>query len=308
MDTRYSVGIPVRNEENTIVQTLESMLYQTVPPREIIVCANGTKDHTYEKVADMAKSEKSINLIISDPGKPNAWNAIVSQSTDNNILFSDGDVTINREAAENMLAKFAENKDLVIVGGLNRYYPVDKNKLYSRFFSQNNGDAQIKGNWICGRLYMAKMNELFSLADDLGVKLMPETIINEDELLDRVSKGHKEIIGTAYNYSTHISTFHDWNIEFRRILAGNKQIRNMYPQLFEESAMNINRLQNYIDKFNNIQGWKNKAFKTSMFLLRQTLKAYYSVFDNLDYNNVWKETQSTKVAVDISALAVNSGI
>lgn len=297
MEQSYSVGIPVRNEEKTIVQTLESVLSQTITPEEIIVCINGSSDNTGRKVTDMALAEKTIIPVSSMPGKANAWNQIASMRSKDTVMFCDGDVIINPHAAENMLKKFAQDSSLIIVGGANAYYVKEENTFFSRYFLENSNGTPVKQDWVCGRLYMARMNELFSLANQLEIELMPVDIINEDGFLEMLTTGYREIIDSAYNLSMHVSNFHDWMVGFKRIVAGQRQLKNRYPQYFGDSDFSLKRLKNYISRFGKIQSWEKRIGITSLFLLRTTLNVYYKFSNKLDYNPVWEETKSTKIEI-----------
>jgi len=292
MKLEYAVGIPVRNEEHTIIQTIESVLMQTIAPQEILVCVNGSSDNTYSKVKDMALAERNINLITSNPGKPNAWNKIVIESLENNIMFCDGDVIINSEAAENMLAKFTEKPDLIIVGGYSQYSNQEDKTIFSRYCTENTRLTKQEG--ISGRLYMTKIKELLDLANKDNIKMMPPNIINEDAFLGLVTKGYRETIDSAYNISSRVSTFHDWKTEFKRILAGQKQLKQTYPKYFRDSDYSMKKLQRYITRYNQITDWKKKIGVASLFIIKTALIAYYNFFDDLDYTPVWQETKSTK--------------
>ncbi len=294
MNTTYSTGIPVRNEEQTIVQTIESVLKQTIPPNEIHVCVNASTDNTLKKVSDVALAEKRINVISSSPGKANAWKKIVDESIDNTMLFCDGDVVINPEAAENMFSKFKENEKLVLVGGSNAYNSIQENTIFSKYFTENLSGKPIKQDWVCGRLYMAKINELYELSKKKKIELMPSNTINEDGFLEMLTKDHREIISSAYNLSMQVTSFHDWKIGFKRILAGQKQLKESYPHLFGDSDFSMKRLKNYVTRFQEVKGVTRKAGITSLFLLRTALNIYYKTTNNLDYNPVWEETTSTK--------------
>jgi glycosyltransferase involved in cell wall biosynthesis len=297
MVTTYSVGVPVRNEENTIIQTLTSILQQTTPPREIHVCVNGSTDNTYKKVQDFSIAEKNINLITSEPGKANAWNKIVTDSIDNLIMFCDGDVIINDVAAQNMKKKFSETPELVLVGGANAYFSSSENTLFSKYFTENLAGRPIKQDWVCGRLYMAKIKELYNLANKLNVELMPPDIINEDGFLEMITSGYREIIDSSYNLSMQVATFQDWKLGFKRILAGQKQLKKRYPHLYGDSDFSLKRLKNYVKRFNEIDDLGKRIGVTSLFLLRTSMNVYYKFFDGLDYNTVWSETKSTKLEI-----------
>lgn len=292
--TNYSVGVPVRNEENTIITTLESVLNQTTQPREVHVCVNGSTDNTYKIVEDMAKSQKNINLTTSNPGKANAWNKIVSQNKDDLIMFCDGDVILNEEAAKNLKETLEKNQELVLVGGVNAYISAKKDTLFSKYFTENIDGKPIKQDWVCGTLYMTKINELQNLANKLNIELMPPDIINDDGFLEMITQGYREIIDSSYNISMKVSTFKDWQIGFKRILAGQKQLKERYPHLYGDSDFSMKRLKNYAQRFNEIDGIGKKIGVTSLFALRTALNVYYKLSNNLEYNPVWKETKTTK--------------
>ncbi|HIH31288.1 TPA: glycosyltransferase family 2 protein [Candidatus Woesearchaeota archaeon] len=298
MNIEYSVGIPVRNEEKTIVKNIESILVQTISPSEIHVCVNGSTDHTYNKVADMASTEHKIHLIKSIPGKSNAWNKIVSECITNYVMFCDGDVTLNPQAAENILNEFEENKRLILIGGANAYFSAQNNTIFSKYFTENLKGKPIKQDWVCGRLYMIKLNELYNLAKKCEIELMPRDIINEDGLLELITAGHRKIIDSAYNLSIQVATFHDWKIGFKRVLAGQKQLKQRYPQYFGDSDFSIKRMKNYFRRFNEIDELSKKMGVTSLLVLRTMLNIYYKLFSGLDYSTTWKETKSTKECVE----------
>jgi hypothetical protein len=141
---------------------------------------------------------------------------------------------------------------------------------------------------------MAKIRELYELARKLEIDLMPPDILNEDGFLEMLTTGYGKIIGSAYNLSMQASTFHDWQIGFKRVLAGQKQLKKRYPHLYGDSDFSMRRLRNYFNRFREIDSWGKKIGVTSLFLLRTSLNAYYKFFGSLDYNPVWKETTSTK--------------
>jgi glycosyltransferase involved in cell wall biosynthesis len=293
----YAVGIPVRNEERTIIRTLTSVLEQTIPPKIIYVCVNGSTDNTANKVADMAVTEKTINLLYSNPGKGNAWNEIVGQCLENVVMFCDGDEIINRVAAENLGYTLEHNPDLVLVGGTCRAVPNRGETFFSRYFIDNfSKSKKIVQRGVSGTLYMVKLKELHRLARSRGVNLMPSDIINEDALLGGLTKGHMEIIPSAYSLYTYLSTFHDWYYAFKRGLAGQKQLRERYPHLCSDSDSPVG-LKYHFDRLMEIEGFRRKIGVTSLFLLQQALTVYYNRFGELDYNPVWKETKSTKVEI-----------
>lgn len=100
-----TIGIPARNEEQSIGKTLRSILESKLPSHlrtEIIVGANGCTDNTVgaarefsEKYADALKQKRmSLRIIETPGGKPNAWNAIRREAKGDKIVFADADVLV----------------------------------------------------------------------------------------------------------------------------------------------------------------------------------------------------------------------
>lgn len=299
MATKYSVGLPVRNEEKSVIQTLESILSQTIYPEEIIVCVNGSEDKTYKLVKDMSKVEKTVKLTISKPGKAIAWNKIMEYVQNNFVMFCDGDVLLNKEAAKNLIRTLENNKDLLIVGGANAYKTVNEETFFSKYFTENLKGKPIKQDWICGRLYMFKKQELKEQANILGVPLMPADIINEDGFLDLITQGKRTIIDSAYNVSTQVSSFKDWRVGLKRIISGQTQMKRDYGHLFKDEFIHFKRFNNYIKRFKEIDSYSKRVGVTSLFILRNLLRVYYKMSNTLDYNCVWNETKSTKSSFNL---------
>jgi glycosyltransferase involved in cell wall biosynthesis len=293
MNLDYSVGIPVRNEEKSIPYTLESILNQTITPKEILVCVNGSSDKTQKIVEEYSRQNNLIKLLNSNPGKPCAWNKITSQVLYNQVMFCDGDVIINKEAGEKLLENLEKNKEIILVGGSNKYSNTEEN-FFKRYFLENKNKI-ITPRGICGRLYMVKLREMQKEARELGIELIPERIINEDALLGTIAMSKKIIIKEAYATCHSIDSFSEWIKEYKRILAGNFQLKEILPEEFYKEYSNTKKSTKvYLERFNQIEGLGKKIGVTTLFGLRKILKNYYTFFGELDYKTTWEETISTK--------------
>lgn len=296
MNYDYSVGIPVRNEENSIRDTLESILAQTLRPKQIFVCVNGSTDSTFDIVEEISKKESVIKVLKSNPGKPNAWHKIIAETRTNYNLFCDGDVIINKTAAEELINTLENKPKLILVSGSNAYTTSNANSFFSKYFAENLSGTQIQQGWICGRLYMLKINELRSLCSKLNIELMPTDIINEDGFLEMVSTNYREIIASAYNLSAQVNSFDDWLTAYKRVLAGQFQLKEKFPEHFGDSEISLNRLKNYYNRFKNIDGVSRKLGLGTLFAIRLGLNIYYKFNrEKLSQNNIWTQTTSTKV-------------
>ncbi len=67
---RISVVVPVRNEEHTISELLDSLKHQTLTPAEIIIADGGSTDRTVEIVEAYERGPLTIHLIRGGQGFP----------------------------------------------------------------------------------------------------------------------------------------------------------------------------------------------------------------------------------------------
>ena len=63
---RVSIGLPVYNGEQYLVQALESLLGQTFENIEVVVCDNASNDATEQICRDMAKSDSRLRYSRND--------------------------------------------------------------------------------------------------------------------------------------------------------------------------------------------------------------------------------------------------
>ncbi|WP_017444356.1 glycosyltransferase family 2 protein [Gayadomonas joobiniege] len=87
-----SVIIPAFNAENTIEETLHSVLQQTYPVHEIIVVDDGSKDNTLKKLYDMSSRYPLIRFVNqNNQGVSAARNLAAKQATGDWLAFVDAD-------------------------------------------------------------------------------------------------------------------------------------------------------------------------------------------------------------------------
>ena len=89
----FSVVCPVYNSEEYILEALESVLSQTLPPDEIIVIDDGSTDNTLKIVNDLELANKNkIEIIKSEhKGPGSARNIGIERSKSTWIAFLDSD-------------------------------------------------------------------------------------------------------------------------------------------------------------------------------------------------------------------------
>lgn len=152
-----SILVPAYNEEITIIDTIQSLLYLDYPVYEIIVINDGSKDNTLEKVIKhfklkkiykpyrkMIKSkdaisiyenQKNIKIILVDKengGKSDALNLGINISTFPMFLCVDADSTLQSDALKRIVEPFLESDETIAVGGnikISNYALINKGKV-----------------------------------------------------------------------------------------------------------------------------------------------------------------------------------
>lgn len=98
---KVSVIVPAYNAENTLAETLESVLVQTYRNFEIVIVDDGSTDRTADVASVFTNSEAPVRLINQDnQGLAAARNAAISWSVGEFILPLDADDRISHKYLE----------------------------------------------------------------------------------------------------------------------------------------------------------------------------------------------------------------
>jgi poly-beta-1,6-N-acetyl-D-glucosamine synthase len=128
MDTKYVVITPVRDEEDYLPLTIESVINQRIRPVEYVLVDDGSKDRTGEIIDGYARQYPWIRAVHRKDRGFRKWGAgIIEAFYDgfNALTFQDwqfmskmdGDLSFEPGYFEGMFQKFAENPRLGIGGG-----------------------------------------------------------------------------------------------------------------------------------------------------------------------------------------------
>lgn len=109
------VGIPAYNEQDTIEETLNSVLKLDYPKEklEIVVVNDGSKDKTSEIVEQIIKKNKSFNIKLinqKNKGKAAAMNVIVKSTKAKFFASLDADSFVTKKALKKLLVRFTDEK------------------------------------------------------------------------------------------------------------------------------------------------------------------------------------------------------
>lgn len=166
-----TIGIPVKNEESTIIATLHAIkqAVKHLDPKvkyETIVCLNGTTDNTKKIILAKENTklckELKLSIIKSQPGKLIAEQKIAtSRKLNGYLLFCDADIILDKNAIKELYTKMQANKKLRAVCAKvlpifrkkkNNFLKIMKDYYEMRYLLPNRGCFH-------GRLFMLRDNK-----------------------------------------------------------------------------------------------------------------------------------------------------
>ena len=154
-----SIIAPAYNEENTIIESINSLLNLRYPDYELIVVNDGSKDGTLKKVIDYFELEKidvAINVSLKtrnikavytgkkhpellfvdkvNGGKADSLNCGINASTKEYFVGIDSDSLLERDALLRIMGSFLDSEKEVVAAGGN-IFPVNGCKVENGFIS-----------------------------------------------------------------------------------------------------------------------------------------------------------------------------
>lgn len=114
----YSVALCTYNGEKYIAEQLKSILKQSIPPKEIIISDDGSKDKTLKVATDVLRDSSVKYKIVenlTNHGVTNNFSNAISLCTEEIVFTSDQDDVWIENKAEIMLKIFNENKRALLV-------------------------------------------------------------------------------------------------------------------------------------------------------------------------------------------------
>jgi len=127
MNPEISIIIPIYNSEQYLSQCIESILTQTYINFELILIDDGSSDKSPEICDVYARKDNRIKIIHkSNGGVSSARNIGINNAIGNWITFIDSDDWVNTDYLY-LLVKAIDNKNMLIIQGLNRFLKNDDN-------------------------------------------------------------------------------------------------------------------------------------------------------------------------------------
>lgn len=115
---KVSVVIPVRDEEDSIRELLDSLLAQTRPPDEIVITDGGSVDATPEIIEEYIRKGAPLRLIRAGPAMPGRGrNLGAAQASFQWLGFTDAGIRLANNWLEALVAKAVEDDSVDVVYG-----------------------------------------------------------------------------------------------------------------------------------------------------------------------------------------------
>lgn len=216
-DTRVSILIAARNEENNISSTLDDLLSQNYPGqlREIIV----VDDHSTDKTAEIVLSYQSSGVKLIRLNESDALNSYKKKAISEAIKISQGELIITTDADCRMgkewlrtVVSFFEEKDLKLVSSPVIYFEeksfFEKLQTLEFLYLIGLGAASI-GNKIpstCNGANLAYRKDVF--LELKGFQGIDDLASGDDELfLHKVAAAYPDSIGFCKSLAAVVYTY-----------------------------------------------------------------------------------------------------
>jgi glycosyltransferase involved in cell wall biosynthesis len=115
---KVSVVVPVRDEERSIRELLDSLLAQTRPPDEIVIADGGSLDATPQIIEDYIRRGAPVRLIRAGPALPGRGrNLGAAQASFEWLAFTDAGIRLANNWLEALVAKAEVDNSIDVVYG-----------------------------------------------------------------------------------------------------------------------------------------------------------------------------------------------
>lgn len=115
---KVSVVVPVRDEEHSIRELLDSLLHQTRPPDEIVITDGGSVDATPQIIEEYIQRGAPVRLIRAGAALPGRGrNLGAAAATCEWLGFTDAGIRLNNDWLETLVTRAAQDRSIDIVYG-----------------------------------------------------------------------------------------------------------------------------------------------------------------------------------------------
>lgn len=166
-----SVLIPAYNHENYIQETIESIINQTYPNIELIILDDGSKDKTWDKIAELKEKCENRFVKIHFESKQNegtcmTLNKLLKLSSGEFIYIIASDDLAKPQAIEKEVEFLQNNSDYALAIGDNEYVDSMGKQIFrtQKAFTSNIKNAKYK----TVKEFLSSKLKIDFLSDDFG--------------------------------------------------------------------------------------------------------------------------------------------
>lgn len=280
-----TVGIPVYNEEKTLIRTLDSVVDSCWGlDANIVLCFNGTTDNG----RDIAKNYPfPLEIITSSKGKPSAVKKISEYSKSDIIIFVDADVVVDKDCFSSIYNAF--NDGIMAVAG--RPIPYKSNNIVYNIINarMSNPDLEVSldgspKEFLHGRIYGVRKSILDDVNKNFAKGIGDDTFLSHYILLNygRDAIAHVNDANVFYQPVTSINS---WWRKWSRIWQDLDNLYKDNPEfLLVKTATKID--------------WNNMPLSLAPYFVAERIihhigRTYFNIIKN--YKNIeWIRLDDTK--------------
>ena len=289
-----SVIITAYKEPRTIAKAVSTILSQISSKDEILVIAPDKE--TLNEAEKISKKDKRVKLVKDQAkGKPSAMNLAVKKSKGDILIWTDGDISISKDAISKLISPFS-NKEIGAVTGR----PVSTDSIKNKFgfwaymLSNIAHEQRLEQSKKGERLFCS--GYLFAIRKNLMPNL-PEELLSEDGYISHLvyKEGYKiEYSPDSLAYISYPKNFKDWIKQKRRSVGGYNQ---NYKLLKVKIRSFTGESKNFWQLFRYVRNIKELLWLFELFIARVYLWAliYWDInIKNKNREQLWLRVESTK--------------
>ncbi|HLD04098.1 MAG TPA: glycosyltransferase [Candidatus Nanoarchaeia archaeon] len=238
---KVTVGVPVYNEEKTILKSLYAIhraILSTKLPIELIICINGTTDHSETIARTFSNKIYPLKIIRSKKGKAKAVKALGTAAKGDIVIFTDADAILAEDCLKKLIEGFSDSEIKAVTG---RPVPLPLDNVIYQIINARmlHPEAEIartpilgnsKKPFLHGRLYAVR-KDIFRHNKDIDTM---DNSIGDDTYLTHylfVKYGRKAIkcVEEAHTYYLPVQSIRFWWYKWSRIWCDLDQLYRENP-------------------------------------------------------------------------------
>lgn len=320
---RIIIGVPARNEELTITESLnsirQSILYSGRVEIVLVVCINGCKDRTLILAKSFQEKHQDIKceIIQSGEGLVNAQREIVKKYPADVYIFPDADSTIDEKSIELLLLNLENDPECVVAYAKTITLENRHNKsIFQKIgFLYDSQKILTPRYYFHGRLFATKewffpenkeildramrnsyTRELLKYSEK-NIFLYADDIFMSSYILDKYGQRAIKQIEDAHCFSYTVGSFRDWlntyrrrNIEMEKMCRWFPEYNYLWPLLNRKTDWQKWLKASLVDRLR----WIVFLSMKMVFYVYLNIELLFVKFNSFKPRGQWQVTATTK--------------